>query len=64
VVRKIFGPKSEELSGGAQHSKEMNGLYSSIDIRMMKLRRLRWAGHVARMGEKRNACGVLVLKLE
>jgi hypothetical protein len=65
VVRKTFGPKSEEFSGGGRmHSEELHGLYSSADLRMMKSRRLRWAGHVARMGEKRNACGVLVMKLE
>jgi len=64
VVRKIFGPKSEEVSegGGGLHNEELNGLYSSTDIRKMKSRRLRWAGHVAHMGEKRNVCGVLVLK--
>jgi hypothetical protein len=40
-------------------------LYSSSNIiRMIKLRRMRWAGHVARMGEKRNACRILVRKPE
>ena len=65
-MRKIFGPKAEELSGGGGglHSEELYDLYSSTDILMMKSRRLRWTGHVARMGEKRNSCGGLVLKPE
>jgi hypothetical protein len=51
--------------GGGLHSEELHGLYSTTDIPIRKSRRLRWAGHVARIGgEKTNACGVLVLKPE
>jgi hypothetical protein len=47
------------------HNEELHNLYSSPSIiRMIKSRRMRWAGHVARMGEKRNACRVLVGKPE
>jgi hypothetical protein len=47
------------------HNEELHNLYSSPNIiRMMKSRRMRWAGHVARMGEKRNAYRILVGKLE
>jgi hypothetical protein len=45
------------------HNEEVHGLYSSPSIiRMIKSRRMRWAGHVARMGEKRNAYRILVRK--
>jgi hypothetical protein len=53
VLRGIFGPKKEELRGEWRrlHNKELYTLYSSPDIiRVIKSRRLRWAGHVARMG--------------
>jgi hypothetical protein len=47
------------------HNEELHNLYSSPNIiRMIKSRRMRWAGHVARMGEKRNAYRILVGKLE
>jgi hypothetical protein len=47
------------------HNKELHNLYSSPNIfRMIKSRRMRWAGHVARMGEKRNAYRILVGKPE
>jgi hypothetical protein len=47
------------------HNEELHNLYSSPNIiRMIKSRRLRWAGHVARMGEKRNACKILVREPE
>jgi hypothetical protein len=43
------------------HNEELHNLYSSPSIiRMIKCRRMRWAGHVARMGEKRNAYRILV----
>jgi hypothetical protein len=64
VLRRIFGPKRDEVTGewGRLHNKELYALYSSPNIiRVMKSRRLRWAGHVARMGERR---GVLVGKPE
>jgi hypothetical protein len=58
VLRRIFGPKSDELTGEWRrlHNKELYALHSSPDIiRVIKSRRLRWAGHVARMGERRGA---------
>ncbi|KAJ4434646.1 hypothetical protein ANN_23210 [Periplaneta americana] len=63
VLRKIFGAKRDEVTGEWRklHNAELHALYSSPDIiRNIKSRRLRWAGHVARMGESRNAYRVLV----
>jgi hypothetical protein len=63
VLRRIFGPKRDEVTGEWRrlHKKELYALYSSPNIiRVMKLRRLRWAGHVARMGERRGAYRALV----
>ncbi|KAJ4431708.1 hypothetical protein ANN_20310 [Periplaneta americana] len=63
VVRKIYGAKRDEVTGEWRklHNAELHALYSSPDIiRNIKSRRLRWAGHVARMGESRNAYRVLV----
>jgi hypothetical protein len=65
VLRRIFGPKRDEVTGGWRklHNEELRDLYSSPSIiRIMKSRRMRWAGHVARMGEKRNAYRLLVGK--
>jgi hypothetical protein len=67
VLRRIFGPKKDEASGEWKklHNEELHDLYSSPSIiRIMKARRMRWAGHVARMGEKRNAYGLVVGKPE
>ncbi|KAJ4443845.1 hypothetical protein ANN_05632 [Periplaneta americana] len=67
VLRKIFGAKRDEVTGEWRklHNTEVHTLYSSPDIiRNIKSRRLRWAGHVARMGESRNAYRVLVGRLE
>jgi hypothetical protein len=67
VLRRIFGPKRDEVRGEWRklHNEELHNLYSSPNIiRMIKSRRMRWAGHVARMGEKRNACRILVGKPE
>jgi hypothetical protein len=53
VLRKIFGPKKDEVIGARRklHNVELHNLYcSSRIIRMIKSRRMRWAGHVARMG--------------
>jgi hypothetical protein len=58
VLRRIFGPKRDEVKGEWRnlHNKELHDLYSLPSIiRIMKSRRMRWAGHVARMGEKRNS---------
>jgi hypothetical protein len=63
VLRRIFGPKRDEVTGRWRklHSEELHNLYSSPSIiRMIKSRRMRWAGHIARMREKRNACRILV----
>jgi hypothetical protein len=58
VLRRIFGPKRDEETGGWRklHNEELHNLYSSPrTIIMIKSRLMGWAGHVARMGEKRNA---------
>ncbi|KAJ4427706.1 hypothetical protein ANN_25358 [Periplaneta americana] len=63
ALRKIFGAKRDEVTGEWRklHNAELHALYSSPDIiRNIKSRRLRWAGHVARMDESRNAYRVLV----
>jgi hypothetical protein len=63
MLRRIFGPKRNEVTGERRrlHNEELNDLYSSPNIvRVIKLRRMRWAGHVARMGEVRGAYRVLV----
>jgi hypothetical protein len=63
VLRRIFGPKRDEVTGGWRklHNEELHNLYSSPSIiRMIKSRRMRWAGHVALMGEKMNAYRILM----
>jgi hypothetical protein len=55
VLMRIFGPKRDEVAGGWSklHNEELHDLYSSPSIiRVIKSRRMRWAGHVARMGEE------------
>jgi hypothetical protein len=66
VLRRIFGPKRDKVTGECRrlHNKELYALYSLNIIRVVKSRRLRWAGHVARMGERRGAYRALVGKLE
>jgi hypothetical protein len=67
VLKGIFGPKRDEVTGDWRklHSGELHNLYSSRDIiRQIKSRIMRWAGHVARMGEGRNVYRVLVGKPE
>ena len=67
VLRKIFGAKKDEITGEWRklHNAELHALYSSPNIiRSLESRRLRWAGHVARMGQSRNAYRVLVGKPE
>jgi hypothetical protein len=67
VLRRIFGTKRDEETGEWRklHNDELRDLYSSPSIiRIIKSRRMRWAGHVARMGEKRNAYSLLIGKPE
>jgi len=67
VLRRIFGPKRDEKTREWRrlHNEELNNLYSSPNIvRVIKSGRMRWAGHVARMGEEREVYRVLVGKLE
>jgi hypothetical protein len=67
VLRRILGPKRDEVTGDWRrlHNKKLYAVYSSLNsIRVMKSRRLRWAGHVARMGERRGAYRALVGKPE
>jgi len=67
VVRRIFGPRRDEVTGERRnlHNEELNDFYSSPNIvRVIKLRRMRWVGHVARMGEERGVYRVLVGKPE
>jgi hypothetical protein len=67
VVRRIFGPKSDEMTGGCEklHNEMLHKSYSSPSIiRMIKSRKMKWAGHVARIGEKRNTYKLLVGKPE
>jgi hypothetical protein len=67
VLRKIFGPKRDEVTGEWRklHNEELHDLYSSPTIvQMIKLRRMRSAGHLTRMGEGRGLYRVLVGKSE
>jgi len=67
VLRKVFGPKRYEVTGEWRrlHNEELNDLYSLPNIvRVVKSRRMRWAGHVARMEEDRDVQRVLVGKPE
>jgi hypothetical protein len=65
VLRRIFGPKREEVAGGWRglHNEELHNLYAAPNIiRVIKSRRMRRAGRVPRMGEMRNAYSTLVGK--
>jgi len=67
VLRRIFGPRRDEVKGEWRRlqNEELSDLYSSPNIvRVIKSRRMRWAGHVARMGEERGVYRVLVGKPE
>jgi hypothetical protein len=66
-VLSVFGPKRDEVTGERRklHNEELNDLYSlPIIVRVVKSRRMRWAGHVARMGEDRVVQRMLVGKPE
>ena len=63
VLRKIFGPKRDEVTGEWRtlHNEELNGVYSLPDISLViRSRRMRWAVHVASMGERRGVKRVLM----
>jgi hypothetical protein len=65
VLRRIFGPKRDRVTGGWRnlYNEELEYLHSSPSIiRIIKSRRMRWVGHVARMGEKRNVYRLLAGK--
>jgi hypothetical protein len=66
VLRRIFGPKREEDGSWRKlHNDELHSLYSSPNIvRVIKSRRIRWTGHMARMGEERDVYRFLVVRPE
>jgi len=67
VLRKIFGPKTDEVTGQWRklHNEELYALYCSPNIIcMITSRKMRWAGHVARMGDRRGAKRVFVVRPE
>jgi hypothetical protein len=66
VLRRLFGPKRDEVTGEWRmlHNEELNDLYSLPNIVRVVKSRMRWAGHVARMGEEKGAHRVLVVKPE
>jgi hypothetical protein len=67
VLRRIFGPKRDEVAGGWRNLLNgfLHSFHPSPDIfRVIKSRRMRWTGHISRMGEMRNACKILVGKPE
>ena len=67
MLRRIFGLMRDEVTGECRklHNEELNDLYCSTNIvQVIKLRRMRWAGYVASMGERRGIYRVLVGKHE
>ena len=60
VLRRIFGPRRDEVTGEWRrlHKEELNDLHSSSNVvRVIKSRRMRWAGHVEHVGEERGCIG-------
>jgi hypothetical protein len=67
VLRRIFGPKRDDVTGDWRklHNEKFHNLYSSLNKnRMIKSKRMRWAGHAAQMGKTRNPYKILVGKPE
>jgi hypothetical protein len=67
VLRRIYGPRRDEVTGGWRklHNEELHGFYSSPGIfKVITTSRMRWAGHVVRMGDVRGAYNILVGRLE
>jgi len=67
VLRRIFGPRRDEVTGEWRrlHNEELTDMYSSFNIlRVIKSKRIRWAGHVVRISEERGVYRVLLGKLE
>jgi len=67
VMRRIFGPRRNEVTGECRrlHNEELNDVYSSPNIvRVIKWRRMRWAGHLAHVGDLRGLYSFLVGKPE
>jgi hypothetical protein len=67
VLKKTFGPRRDEVTGGCKGllNEELHNLYClPSKIRMIKSRRMKWAGHVVQLGEKRNTYRLLVGKPE
>jgi len=64
VLRRIFVPNRDEVTGEGRklHKEEFNDPYSPDIVRLIKSRRIRWAGHVARMGQRRGVYRVLMGK--
>ena len=63
VLKRIFGPKRDEVTGEWKklHNEDLHDMYSSPNIiRLNKSRKMRWAGHVARMGESKSVYRILV----
>jgi hypothetical protein len=59
VLRRIFGPKRDEITGEWRklHNEELDDVYSANIVWVIKSRKIRWTGHVARMGEERDIQG-------
>ena len=67
MLRRIFGSKRDDVTGEWRrlHREELNDLYSSpIVVRVIKSRRMRWVEHVERIGERRGAYNILMMRLQ